>query len=216
MLVARNSTIRFMSSLREGSPLPEGSAAGGGFQAPWTARTGCRPRNRRTCRARTATAGRLAFAARLALGTAAAHPLARAQHLHSIGHDLGGVLVVAVLVLPLARLQPPLDVDLRALLEIFARDLGQPPEEGDAVPLRLLLLLALLVLPRVRGRDRDVRDRRAVGHVAGLGIAPEVADEDHLVHRCHVVSSFFARCVLPGRPRMATLPCSMPPRARRP
>jgi hypothetical protein len=127
-------------------------------------------------------------AARIAIahvGRVAAHALARAQHLHGVGHDLGGVLVLAVLVLPLARLEAPFHVDLGALLQVLAGDLGQLAEEGHAVPLGLFLLVAVLVLPRLRGGDRDVRDRAPVRHVAGLGIAPEVADEDHLVDRCH-------------------------------
>jgi hypothetical protein len=88
---------------------------------------------------------------------------AGAEHLHAVGHDLGGVLVGAVLVLPLARLQAPLDVHLRALFQVLARDLGELPEEGDAVPLGLLLLLAVLVLPCLGGRDRHVGDRGTVG-----------------------------------------------------
>src|SRR6185436_4558298 len=111
---------------------------------------------------------------------------ARAEHLHAVAHDLGGVAVLAFLVLPLARAQAALDVDLRALLQIFAGDLGQLAAEDDAVPLGLLLLLAArLVIPLERRRHRNVGDRRAVGHIACLGIAPEVADQDDLVHRCH-------------------------------
>src|SRR5438132_12091305 len=93
---------------------------------------------------------------RLALrGGAAAHALARAEHLHLVGDDLRHVLVLPVLVLPLARLQAALDVDLAALLQVLAGDLGELAEERDAVPLRLLLRLAVLVLPLLSGRDRD-------------------------------------------------------------
>ena len=77
-------------------------------------------------------------------------------------------------------------IHLRPLLQVLARDLRELPEEGDAMPLGLLLLFAgALVLPRFRGRDRDVGDRAALGHVARLGIAPEVADDDHPVDGCH-------------------------------
>src|SRR6185436_20593558 len=85
---------------------------------------------------------------------------ARAEHLHAVAHDLGGVAVLAFLVLPLARAQAALDVDLRALLQIFAGDLGQAAEEGDAMPLGgFLLLAARLVFPRVGGGDADIGDR---------------------------------------------------------
>src|SRR5207253_1620455 len=104
-----------------------------------------RPRGTRGAARRGAALGGLA----LRDAAAATHALARPQHLHGVGDDLGGVLVRAVLVLPLARLQAALDVDLRALLEVFARDLRELAEEGHAVPLGLLLLLARLVLPRL-------------------------------------------------------------------
>src|SRR5688572_10544308 len=75
---------------------------------------------------------------------------ARAEHLHGVGDDLGGVTIVTFLVLPLARAQPPLDVDLRAFLQIFAGDLGEARAKDDAVPFGLFLLLAArLVVPRV-------------------------------------------------------------------
>src|SRR6266850_1294252 len=60
---------------------------------------------------------------------------ARAEHLHGVGDDLRAVAVLAFLVLPLARADAALDVHLRALLQIFARDLRKPAEEGDSVPL---------------------------------------------------------------------------------
>src|SRR5882762_7123562 len=59
---------------------------------------------------------------------------ARAQHLHHVAANLGAVAVLPFLVLPLARAQAALDVDLRALLQVLARDLRQAPEKGDAVP----------------------------------------------------------------------------------
>src|SRR5688572_6266149 len=127
----------------------------------------------------------------LAIG--AAHPLPGAQHLHDVGDDLGRVLVGSVLVLPLARLEPPFHVHLAALLEVFAGDLGELAEEGHAVPLGLLLHLAVLVLPLLGGGDADVGDRAALGHVARFRVAPEVADEDDLVHGCHVRPFNFAR-----------------------
>src|SRR5258706_2393473 len=85
------------------------------------------------------------LAARHRVGTAGT----RAEHLHAIGDDLGGVTVVAFLVLPLARLQAPLDVNLGAFLQVFAADFRELGERGDAVPFRAFLLLAALVFPLV-------------------------------------------------------------------
>ena len=43
------------------------------------------------------------------------------------------------------------------------------------------------------GGDSGGYDRAPVGHVAGFGIAPEVADQDDLVDRCHVRSLCVSR-----------------------
>src|SRR6266480_4040093 len=112
---------------------------------------------------------------------------ARPQHLHDVAANLGAVAVLALLVLPLARAQASLNVDLRALLQVLARDLRQAPEKGDAVPLgRLLHLAARLVLPAIGRRHADIRHRVAARRVAGLRVGAQVADDDDLVHRCHV------------------------------
>src|SRR5215475_12337291 len=85
--------------------------------------------------------GRLVLVAAVARRRVA-RALPAAEHLHTLGDDLGGVTLLAFLVLPLARAQGPFDVDLRALLQVFARDLGEAVEEHHAVPLGALLLLA--------------------------------------------------------------------------
>src|SRR5882672_12025315 len=93
---------------------------------------------------------------------------ARPQHLHDVAANLGAVAVLPLLVLPLARAQASLDVHLRALLQVLARDLRQAPEKGDAVPLgRLLHLAACLVLPAIGRRHANVRHRVAAWRVAG-------------------------------------------------
>src|SRR5690554_2378049 len=99
-----------------------------------------------------------------------------AEHLHLVGADLGGVAVLAFLVLPLARLQTALDVDLTALAQVLRGDLGQPPEHHHVVPFgRLAALAAGLVLPGVGGRDAQIAQGVAAGHVARFRIAPQVA-----------------------------------------
>src|SRR5262245_49655002 len=91
-----------------------------------------------------------------------AHAFAAAQHLHLLGDDLGGVVVLAFLVLPLARLQAPLDVHRAPFLQVLTSDLGEPVVEDDAMPLGFLLLLAAVaVLPVAGGGDADVADRCA-------------------------------------------------------
>src|SRR5256885_6821866 len=101
---------------------------------------------------------------------------------HVIADDLGRVALVPLLVLPLARAQASLDVDLRALAQVLAGDFRQAPEERHAVPFGpLLLLTGLLVAPALTRRDAQVGHGRAGGHGAGLGIGSQVANENHFV-----------------------------------
>src|SRR5437588_9466939 len=128
--------------------------------------------------ARARTPARRRAGARRAHGPAAA----TAEHLQIVADDLGRIAVVSLLILPLARAQAPLDIDLRALAQVLARDLREPPEERHAMPLgALLLLAALLVAPAFAGRDAQVRVRRSGGHRAGLGIGPQVSNDDDLI-----------------------------------
>ncbi len=175
------------------------------------------PRRRRRAKADgTATAARHLVVAASAFARAA-------DQLHPVGHDLGRVLLDAVLVGVLARLQPALDVDRAALLQVLARDLRLAAEQDDAVPLGAFLLLAALVLPLLGRRDVEVGDRIAAGRVARLRIAAQVAEQDHLVHRCHLVRSFPSKEWIPpppagspsSRPRRATTPPARH-RSRRP
>src|SRR5258705_10166799 len=61
----------------------------------------------------------------------AAGAAAAAQHLHVVRDDFRRVTVVALLVLPLARAQPSLDVDLRTLAQVLAGDLAHAAEQRD-------------------------------------------------------------------------------------
>src|SRR5690606_26232140 len=114
--------------------------------------------------------------------------------LHLVRDDLGRIPIVAVPILPLTRAQTPLDIDLRALAQVLGRDLGQPAEHRDVMPLRALLLLAgFPVLPGVGRRDTQVRDGAAARHVARLGIGAQVTDQNDFIdasgHRSSCVAS---------------------------
>src|SRR5437016_12694949 len=115
-------------------------------------------------------------------GSRARPATATAEHLQIVADDLGRIALVSLLILPLARAQAPLDVDLRALAQVLACDLREPPEERHAMPLGALLLLAgLLVAPAFAGRHAQVRDCGSGGHRAGLGIGPQVSNDDDLI-----------------------------------
>ena len=110
---------------------------------------------------------------------------AAAEQHDPVAADLGRVALVAVLVVPLARLQPALDVDLLALGQIFGQRLGRLAPQHDAVPLGFFLPLTGLVVPDLGRRHVDRRDGRAARRVAQLGVASEVADQNDLVDASH-------------------------------
>ena len=105
-----------------------------------------------------------------------------------VAADLGRVALVAVLVVPLPRLQAALDVDLLALGQVLGERFGRLAPEHDAVPLGLFLPLAGLVVPDLGRRHVERGDRGAAWRVAQLGVAPEIADQNHFVHAAHRVA----------------------------
>src|SRR5438477_10564727 len=68
--------------------------------------------------------------------------LGAAHELHAFGDDLGGRTLLAVLALPIARLQPALHKDLAAFVEVFAARLGLLAPDDDGEEARFLTLLA--------------------------------------------------------------------------
>ncbi len=53
------------------------------------------------------------------------------------------------------------------------------------MPLRVLLLLAFLVLPRLGGGQIQRGHRRSAWRVTQLRIAPEISDKNNFVHAAH-------------------------------
>src|SRR5664279_659802 len=139
--------------------------------------------------------------------------------IEALQHHFGRVAVVAVLVLPFARLQRAFQVNLRALLEILLDDLAQAlVEDHHPVPLGFFLALAGgLVAPAFRGGHPQIRDRTAVLGAANFRIRTEIADEDHLVDAtCHDTSppgDLRSRDLVASRRRS---PVRGPPAARGP
>ncbi len=107
--------------------------------------------------------------------TGATTACAAAEHLHLIADDLGGKALVALFVLPLTRAQAAFDVDLRAFAQVLAGDLRQLSEQGDAVPLRTLLVLAGRAVLPVLGRWRCAgwRPSRPTASRAFPGLRPD-------------------------------------------
>src|SRR5262249_42712967 len=101
----------------------------------------------------------------------------------ALQHDLGRIALLPLLVGPFARLQGTLNIELRALAQVFLGDLDEPlVEDHDAVPFGALAPLARgAVAPALRGREVQIGDPGAVIGRADLGVAAEIADEDDLV-----------------------------------
>src|SRR4051795_6651814 len=99
-------------------------------------------------------------------------------------HHLRGGALLPALVGPLAGLELALDVDRAALAQVARGDVRQVlVEDHHAVPLGPLARVArLAVLPALRGGDPQVDDLLVALAVAHLGVPPEVAHQDHLVH----------------------------------
>ena len=113
----------------------------------------------------------------------------------ALQHDLGGVAVIAVAVLPFAGLELAFEIDLGALAQILLGDLAQAlVEDRDIVPFGLFAPLAgVLVAPAFAGGDAQVGDRAAVLHVADFRVGAEIADQNDLVDGTgHDASSFVA------------------------
>ena len=80
------------------------------------------------------------------------------QEAHSLGDNLCGVAVLAVLVSPLARSKPALDVDLPAFGQIPAARFGLLAPDDDGMPLSRFLTVALAILIGGRSRYAQLRD----------------------------------------------------------
>ena len=130
----------------------------------------------------------------------------RQRRVEALQHDLGRVAVLAVLVLPFARLQRAFEINLRAFLEVLLGDLGEAlAEDHDAMPFGLLAPLAgCLVAPAFRGRDPQIDDRAAVLGAADFGVGAQIADENDLVDAaCHrSLSIHFPFHPTPGSPEV--------------
>src|SRR5438067_2343408 len=166
------------------------AAAAAAAPCPATGRAGAAVARRVAPITRIGTAAKAAlvkaFAGAAARALAAAAPGAvehRQFAAEFLQHDLGRVFLDAGVVGPFARLQGALDIELGAFAQVFLGDLDQAfGEDHDAVPFGALEPLTRgPVAPALRRREVQIGDAGAVIGRADLGVAAEIADEDHLV-----------------------------------
>src|SRR5215813_531421 len=117
-------------------------------------------------------------------------------------HNLGRVVPLPLL-LPGARLELALDHDLIALGEVLLDHANQTlVPDDDPVPFGALLALpGVPVFPALRRRKRHVGDLAAALEVHDFRVLAEIAEQDDLVQRSHLVGSFFSGVVAKGRER---------------
>src|SRR5690606_23934839 len=77
-----------------------------------------------------------------------------------------------------------------ALAHVLLDDVRQSAEHADAVPLDLLLLLAVAVVPRAVCRERELRDLDVRAERADLRVRTDMADQVGAVESsCHYAAS---------------------------
>src|SRR4249920_62934 len=106
-----------------------------------------------------------------------------------VGYDFRHVLLlIGLLVVPGARLQAALDVDLAAFLEILTRNFCKALPEHHVVPFGSVLPRAALVFEAFVGGHGDLRNRCALRCVLHFGVLAKIADKNDFVnalwHEC--------------------------------
>src|SRR5690625_7975172 len=90
---------------------------------------------------------------------------------------------MAVLALPLARLDATLDVNLGALEQVHAGTFAQAAKHDHAMPfLALAHFTRLPVAPRLGGCNANIGDRAAARGVAGFRVSTQSSDQYCLGH----------------------------------
>src|SRR5688572_19612866 len=103
----------------------------------------------------------------------------------AVGDDLGRVALEAVPVDPAASAKAIFDLNLAAAGEELHAALGLATEYHDAMPLRSLLALAVLIRERLVRRNAQVGDGGPALAGPELRIVAEIADEMNDVDAAH-------------------------------
>src|SRR5690606_19720755 len=151
----------------------------------------------------TATGRRVAItaaalsAAALATALPAAGTIQHGQRgVEALQHNLGRIFGDAVLLI-LAGLKLPFEINFRAFLQILLGDLAKTfIENDDAMPLRPFPALAAVpIAPAFARRNAKVTDRTPVVHITNLRIRPEIADKNDFINAArHSVIAFDSVC----------------------
>src|SRR2546422_1570168 len=125
--------------------------------------------------------------------------LAASHELDALGHHLHHVPLLAVLTFPLARLEPALDQDRTALVEVLAAALRLLAPGDDREERGLFALVAPLRRVVAVDRQPQVGHGGAARRVAQLRGAGQIADQEDLVEARHQPTSSSTSGVFAGR-----------------
>ena len=120
------------------------------------------------------------------MSAAATTRAASAQQNHVLGHHLGRVNLLAVLIFIAARMQPAFHVNLLALGQGLRQVLRAPQDHVGPVGV-FLPFAGLLVLPAAGSGHAELRYRRLRRRVGGLRVAAQMANKNHFIYAtaCH-------------------------------
>src|SRR5262245_28286392 len=116
-------------------------------------------------------------------------PLGAAHELDALRDHLGDRPLLAVLAFPVTRLQPALDEDLTALVEVLTARLRLLAPHDNGEEARLLPPLTALHGVVAVHREAQIGHSGAAGRVPELRRAGQVADQQNLIEARHQTTS---------------------------
>jgi hypothetical protein len=106
-------------------------------------------------------------------------PVAEENHL--IGNQFRTEVARAIIVFPAARLQPPLDIDLLAFVEVRFANLGQIAPGHHVKPLGFFAAFTLRRGPGAAGRNAKTGNGPTAGGIPQFGITSQAADDHDFI-----------------------------------
>jgi len=116
------------------------------------------------------------------------------QHLHIVGPDLGGILLLTLLVVIRSIANAAFNIQFIAFVNVLLHDLGQTFPENDIVPIRTIghLRAILKRIALLGGSQTDACHSYALINIAYLRLNTHITNQHHLVHR----SLYIVHCSL--------------------
>src|ERR1035437_3682881 len=104
------------------------------------------------------------------------------QNLHLVGHNFDYRALFAFRAFPLPGLQPAFQVNMPALIEIFAANLSQPTEANNLKPLHSLTRSTVPVLPPLAYSKAEIADGRTFRAEPEFRCVTQKPDQSYFVY----------------------------------